>query len=116
MDEDKLNKDILLFDIDEGEGKPQEIEDIEKRYNDAKNSLEEKELKTTDKGDKEFNTNVLLLNCYWIELLSKISLTTYLIIYEIIIFFIISSFLQLINGNIDDVKNMLILVFKQIGL
>ena len=116
MDEDKSNKDILLFDIDEGEGKPQEIEDIEKRYNDAKNSLDEKDIKTTDKGEKEFNTNVLLLNCYWIELLSKISLTTYLIIYEIIIYLIISSFLQLINGNIDNVKNMLILVFNQIGL
>ena len=116
MDEDNSNKDIPLFDTVEDEGKPQEDEDIQKRYNKTKNSLDEKDIKTTDKGEKEFNTNVLLLNCYWIELLSKISLTTYLIIYEIIIYLIISSFLQLINGNIDNVKNMLILVFNQIGL
>ena len=124
MEEDKTDKGTLLYDLteDEDKDKPQEVKDMEKKYNcinDSQDSQEEeKEVKKPNKkkGDKEFNTNNLLLNRYWIELISKITFAISLIVYEMLAYDIIIALLNLFDNNIDLVKDLIITLFKDIGL
>ena len=65
---------------------------------------------------KEFNSNKLILNGYWIELISKISFALSLIICEIMLFLALSALISLIDGDIMIVKDVIIIFFIDIGL
>ena len=118
MEENNRINENILYDKDEDNNKSQNKENIEQKEFLINDSLEEKEVKisTNDQGSKEFNTNVLLLNGYWVELISKISFGLSIIIYEIIGIITFGSLLSLIKGNIDDIKKIFITIFQDIGL
>ena len=81
----KSNDDDLKIHLKEFYDTPQEFEEEEPKDSCINNSLEkEVKIKTNNKELKELITNKLILNSYWIELVSKISFSTSLIIFEII--------------------------------
>ena len=126
MDKDKPNKEMMLLDTYEDEGTPQEVKDWEQKClqeeknkekdlkekdNEQKNlcindNADEKETKITTipenetKEFKEFKTNRLVLNSYWILLVSKICFTFSILIYEIIGCIILISLSDLFQNNI----------------
>ena len=65
---------------------------------------------------KEFNSNKLILNGYWIELISKICFALSLIICEIMLFLALSALISLIDGDIMIIKDVIIIFFIDIGL
>ena len=114
----KSNNDDLKIQLKEFYDTPQELEEVEPRDSCINNSFEkEVKIKTNNKELKELNTNKLILNSYWIELVSKISFSTSLIIYEMIgvlTYLTISGILE--KG---DFKNLIVLFeffFQDIGL
>ena len=108
----------ILYGKEEDNNKSQDKENIDQKEFLINGSLEEKEVKisTANHDSKEFDTNVLLLNGYWIELISKISFGLSIIIYEIIGLIAFSSFFSLIQGDIDDIKKIFVTIFQDIGL
>ena len=118
MEENNKINENILYAKDEDNNNSQDKENIEQKEFLINDSLEEKEVKisTDNQGSKEYNTNVLLLNEYWVELISKISFGLSIIIYEIIGLIAFSSFFSLIQGDIDDIKKIFVTIFQDIGL
>ena len=118
MEKETPSRELMLIDKTEGEDTPQETKDIILKNNFVEEFHEEKDVIDTSKYKnlKEYNTNTLLLNSYWIELVSKAAFGYSLIIYELIGYKVIFSFLVLINGNFNDIKNIITLILNDIGL
>ena len=81
-------------------------------------SDEEKKLSITTgkKVKKEYRPNMLIINSYWIELISKISFYIYLGTYELIGYFIFSALSNLLKGQIKDGFTSISDLYKEIGL
>ena len=118
MEKETPSRELMLIDKTEGEDTPQETKDIILKNNFVEEFHEEKDVIDTSKYKnlKEYNTNTLLLNSYWIELVSKVAFGYSLIIYELIGYAVIGSFLFLINGNFNDIKKLFTTIFNNIGL
>ena len=119
MDKITPDNELMLMDKTEGEeDTPQETKDNIIKNNFVEDSHEEIEVIKPSKNKelKEYKTNTLLLNSYWIELVSKGALGYSLIIYECIGFVVILSFLGIIDGNFNNIKDLFTLIFSKIGL
>ena len=115
MDKETPSRELKLIDKTEGEDTPQETKDIVLKDNFVKEFHEEKDVIDTSKYKdlKEYNTNTLLLNSYWIELVSKAAFGYSLIIYELIGYSVIGSFLFLIDGDFNFFELHFILYYKK---
>ena len=71
---------------------------------------------TGQKVKKEYRPNMLIINSYWIELISKISFYIYLGTYELIGYFIFSALSNLLKGQIKDGFTSISDLYKEIGL
>ena len=114
----KNNSDDLKSQLRELDDNPKDSEDSESKDLCINNTYD-KEVKVTtqNKEKKELNTNRLLLNSYWIELISKISFALSMLIYESLAIFALGSIIQILNeGNIKVFGELYELVFKEIGL
>ena len=134
MEKEKSTKEMRLLDIPEDDDTPQEVKDWEQKYaqevkNDEqkdlkemkneedicfKNTFDEKGLITTtgnvskeSKESKEFKTNTLILNFYWIHLVSKISFCFFIIVYEILGSIIVKFLIDLIGGTFDNTLDLI---------
>ena len=114
----KNNSDDLKDQLRELDDNPKDSEDSESKDLCINNTYD-KEVKVTtqNKEKKELNTNRLLLNSYWIELISKISFALSMLIYESLGIFALDSIIKILdNGNIKVFGELYELVFKEIGL
>jgi len=116
MNQVNSNKDISL--LSENENKPLEMKDIAQASDCNKDFNEGIEEKKTfkNKETKEYNTNTLLLNSYWIELVSKGAFGFSILFYEIVGYIVFMSFSHVINGNFNDIKEFTTVLLKDIGL
>ena len=116
MNQVNSNKDISL--LSENENKPLEMKDIAQASDCNKDFDEGIEEKKTfkNKETKEYNTNTLLLNSYWIELVSKGAFGFSILFYEIVGYYVFMSFSHVINGNFNDIKEFTTVLLKDIGL
>ena len=71
---------------------------------DKKEEIEEKKGINNFKELKKFNTDRLMINNFWIELISKIGFNLSLIIFEILGLLIIPVIFSLLNLNFEDAK------------
>ena len=71
---------------------------------------------TGQKVKKEYRPNMLIINSYWIELISKICFYIYLGTYELIGYFIFSALSSLLKGQIKDGFTSISGLYKEIGL
>ena len=94
------------------ETKDEEKKDIEEIQDNRENDLlinntfkEKDSIVTTDseaKEPKKFNTNNLVLNYYWILVVSKISISITMIIYELVGFFLLFGVISLLDPELDS--------------
>ena len=136
MDNEKSQKEMAFLYSPEDDEIPQEVIDWEqknsqeeskeekkdlkeKKDNEQQNlcindTSEEMEIKVTTENEfkefKEFKTNWLILNRYWIHLVSKICFFFSIIIYEVIGSFVIVSLFNLFNQDVENIINMIMLI------
>ena len=98
--------------------------------NEENNNNEEiiKSLENNDKNDlllneiedikkiKEFQTDLLILNQFWLELISKLVINISIIIYELIFLYIIIGLLSIYEGNFEFILKSYNFFTQTIGL
>ena len=129
----KPTKEMLLLDTPEDQVTPQEVKDWEKPAQDTKNEgqnplsinsindTEEEKVQITSTETevqkyKEFNTNYLILNNYWINLVSKISFFLSMVMIETVGLFVFSSIFDLFEGEYETTKETLIFLIEDVGV
>ncbi len=68
------------------------------------------------KNNKEIQTDLLILNQFWLELISKIIINASIIIYELIFLYIIIGLLSIYEGNFDFILKTFNFFTQTIGL
>ena len=122
METDQPTNGIKLMEAYENEDKPQEVKEAEEAEKKQQNlaTYEEKDLiekpETDDKELKEFNTNNLVLNWYWISLVSKVGITFSLIIKECVICIAAVALLDILSGNFESIMDAIQTIFITIGV
>ena len=120
-------KEFMLLDIAETENddRPQEVKDAEKKFscpteekNEEKNLFsinelfEENEEKLTedkkDKENKEFNTNLLVLNQHFLKIITTITFSTSIIFFELVSLYALISILSLLKFDYERLKKAIV--------
>ena len=91
-------------------------EQLENISHNSNIEMREVPVTTENKELKEYNTNMLIINSYWLAFISKISFSISLIIFEIILLVIVPKLLDLLQGKFVDLKEALYTIIRIIGL
>ncbi len=91
-------------------------EQLENISHNSNIEMREVPVTTENKELKEYNTNMLIINSYWLAFISKISFSISLIIFEIILLVIVPKLLDLLQGKFVDLKEALYTIIHIIGL
>ena len=86
---------------------------------DSKESIEQNvEISTSEAQTKykEFNTNLLILNWYWIQLISKVSFSISMILMEFLGFLVLDSLFELFGGSYETTKENIIFIVQTVGV
>lgn len=103
MDLNEPNKDPIVSPTLGDELTLQDI--LEQKEINTINSIEEKEVEITAEKEelKEFQTNMLIINCYWLEIISKLSFYFSLVFYEIFAMIALYNLSNILNGEIEKI-------------
>lgn len=115
MDKNETIKEYILGDSDD-DNKPEEVEKSELKNVPIIDSSEEKEkIESTENGNEEFKIHRLVLNWYWIQLVSSIGLALYLIVYEAIILLGGRVLFNLFKEEFSFLLDAITFYFEKIG-
>ena len=92
--------------------------DINNNDNNKFKEGEEKEVCVVNNIEnlQEYNTNTLVINNYWIELISKVSFNISLIVFETIGILIFPLIFELLTANFQEAKTIFDSIIKKIGI
>ena len=137
MEGNNSTKGVNLLEEPLDDNKPQEVKDWEQRESLEINDKEKNNLCTNDVRDskesteqnveistseaqtkkyKEFNTNLLILNWYWIQLISKVSFSISMILMEFLGFLVLDSLFELFGGSYETTKENIIFIVQTVGV
>ena len=118
MDKNDSIQENFISDKTKDDYIPEEVKNMRELQNvDINNYYEGKEqIKTLENKNKEFKTNKLVLNEFWIQLVSSITFAASLIIYETMIVLAGSSFLGISKGDLSPLKASLTMLLQDIGV
>ena len=137
MEGNNSTKGVNLLEEPVDDNKPQEVKDWEQRESLEINDKEKNNLCTNDVRDskesteqnveistseaqtkkyKEFKTNLLILNWYWIQLISKVSFSISMILMEFLGFLVLDSLFELFGGSYETTKENIIFIVQTVGV